>query len=228
MSKSTRMTPEQLRLMGLEPDGKGGYRKKKIDVKEVYDEISKKEPPSGVYSPDDFNDQVLGEKKKTRKVKSRTYVTGKLMESSADKVVFTVIGEPPHQERHRHRIVGEGDDMFVSTYDPSAGEKKKFLEAISGFAPAIPFDGPLRMCIYVYCSRPKNHYGTGKNSGILKSSAPTYKTTKPDVDNHEKFIKDAMNKVFFVDDSNICMTDVRKSYTPGDYPYTFIALYKIT
>lgn len=33
-----------------------------------------------------------------------------------------------------------------------------------------------------YLPRPRGHYGTGRNAGRLKPSAPTYCATKPDVD----------------------------------------------
>lgn len=119
-----------------------------------------------------------------------------------------IYGEPKAQKRHRQVNRGK----FVSQYDPSAGDKADFLSVIQNKAPQQPFDFPIRVVIGFYFSRPKSHYGTGKNINILKLNIPTYHTSKPDTDNCFKFVTDAMNKVFWRDDSLICCVEIEKKY----------------
>lgn len=132
---------------------------------------------------------------------------------------ITIPGPPRIQQRHRHRKVGHK----VITYDPSSGDKKSFLLSILNERPTKPLRGALRVDIDCYFKRPKSHYRTGKFANLLKDDAPQYHTVTPDKDNLEKFPLDAMNKVFWVDDSQICFGDTRKLYAEGD-PYTVIKI----
>lgn len=123
-------------------------------------------------------------------------------------IKISVLGEPKAQPRHRHFQRGN----FKGTYDPGKNPKQSFLYLVLEYAPDKPFDEPLCVDIDFYFSRPKSHYGTGRNFYKLKPSAPTNHTTKPDIDNLRKFIMDAMNKVFWRDDSIICDGRIRKLY----------------
>ena len=69
------------------------------------------------------------------------------------------------------------------------------------------------MCVLeFYMPRPKNHYRTGKYSNELKPKAPHIHTKVPDVDNLSKFILDAMNAVFYDDDSQVVGLMSHKEY----------------
>ena len=78
--------------------------------------------------------------------------------------------------------------------------------------PIKPWQGPLLMKVTCYFPRPKSHFGTGKNATKLKESAPTWKASRPDFDNLIKFIADALNGVFYKDDSQIVFASVSKRY----------------
>jgi Holliday junction resolvase RusA-like endonuclease len=121
---------------------------------------------------------------------------------------LVVMGQPKPQPRHRHFKRGN----FHGTYDPASDAKQSFLSVILSYAPEKPLDEPLCVDIDFYFARPKNHFGTGKNKDKLKLTAPNYHTTRPDIDNLRKFIMDAMNKVFWRDDSIICEGHTRKKY----------------
>lgn len=75
-------------------------------------------------------------------------------------VTMVIYGEPTPLSRH---MVSRGH-----MYNPSAGLQKEFATACVDFLPALPLTGPLEATLFFYFSRPKNHYGTGKNANVLK------------------------------------------------------------
>ena len=121
---------------------------------------------------------------------------------------LTILGDPKPQKRHRSARVGG----FIRQYDPSKADKGDFLSIIQQQAPKTPLDVPLRMELGLFFSRPKSHYGTGSKSTVLKANAPIWHTSKPDFDNVAKFICDAMNGVFFKDDSYVVDIIIKKQY----------------
>lgn len=124
-------------------------------------------------------------------------------------ITLVVLGEPQAQKRHRHVKMGN----FVRQYDPSASDKGDFLSMVQNKAPDKPFDIPLSIGIHFYFSRPKSHYKTGKNAHLLKDTIPIWHTSKPDTDNCYKFVTDALNKIFWRDDSLLCHVTIMKQYS---------------
>lgn len=53
-------------------------------------------------------------------------------------------------------------------------------------------DEPVEVAIAFFHPRPAGHYGTGRNAGILKPSAPWWKSTAPDVDKLTRAVLDAL------------------------------------
>jgi len=68
---------------------------------------------------------------------------------------------------------------------------------------ADPLLGPLAVELRFYRPRPKGHYGSGRNSGVIKASAPAYPTTRPDVLKLARLVEDAMAHVVYADDAQI-------------------------
>lgn len=128
-------------------------------------------------------------------------------------IKLTVLGEPSAQPRHRHYTMGTGNLMHVETYDPAKKEKETFASILQAQAPETPLDEPIMLEMNFYMRRPKGHYGTGKNIGKIKASAPEWCSTKPDIDNLAKFVQDALNKIFYRDDSLITQIIGRKLYS---------------
>lgn len=124
------------------------------------------------------------------------------------KIIFEILGPPKHQQRHRHVTKGN----FTRTYDPSAKDKKAFLLQAMQYKPKSPILGAVNLTVWFCMPRPKSHYRTGKFAGILKDNAPTWHIGKPDIDNLLKFVMDALNKVFWHDDSPICSCIAQKRY----------------
>ncbi|GHE35093.1 RusA family crossover junction endodeoxyribonuclease [Sphingobacterium griseoflavum] len=120
---------------------------------------------------------------------------------------FEVLGDPKALKRHR---MGRGFN-----YDPSAGDKATFAQIAQVKAPTVPLNVALFVQITFYFARPKHHYGTGKNSNKLKPNVGNYHTSKPDIDNLEKFVFDALTGIFWKDDSYISHVMSAKVYTEG-------------
>lgn len=78
-----------------------------------------------------------------------------------------------------------------------------------------PYDGDLDVEIGAYLPRPKFHWGTGKNAGLLKDSARAYPGGKPDLDNLLKLVVDALNGLAFIDDGQIVQARAYKRYAAG-------------
>jgi Holliday junction resolvase RusA-like endonuclease len=133
------------------------------------------------------------------------------------KIIFTVPGRPEALKRHRSVLTAAG----VRQYDPSAADKKDFLAMAMSCKPDKPFEGPLRVRTEFYFDRPKSHY----NSKGLKPTAPEYKVSRPDKDNLEKFVYDALNGIFYKDDAQIVHTLSLKRY--AEQPCVYVEIEEI-
>jgi len=103
---------------------------------------------------------------------------------------------------------------FATIYDDpkSAKAKLEFAVAARQFAPEKLIDQAIRVDTTFYMPRPKNHYGTGRNSDKLKDSAPQFHIKKPDIDNLSKLVMDALTGVIWTDDSIVCEGFIEKVY----------------
>ena len=133
-------------------------------------------------------------------------------------IKLTVLGEPKAQARHRHFSRGD----FHGTYDPSKDKKESFASILQSQAPKEPISAPISLELVFYMSRPRNHYGTGKKSGILKDSAPEYHSSRPDIDNFCKFVMDSLNDIYYKDDALICLLKASKIYSENPRTEIFI------
>ena len=96
-------------------------------------------------------------------------------------------------------------------YDPkTAHEWRETVAKVAGAAITEPLEGSLEVTLVFYFPRPKSHYGTGKNSEVLKPSAPVHHMQKPDVDNVCKSTLDAMNAVVYQDDKQVVRLRAQK------------------
>ena len=121
---------------------------------------------------------------------------------------FTAAGRPLPLKRHRSTRTGR-------MYDPSADDKRAWLALVRGHVPDVPFAGPLVVNAVFRMPRPRTHFRTGRFAHERKPTAPTFHTSTPDVDNLAKFVLDAMNGHFFVDDSQIVELRCHKVYADG-------------
>jgi len=124
--------------------------------------------------------------------------------------LFQVKWIPKAQARHRHTKYGH-------VYDPSSKDKKDFLKLISNQLPYKPISDPIAISIIWELPYPKKWLRTGKYEGLVRDQAPSVHSSKPDIDNLEKFLFDSLNGKLFVDDNLIWCVVKKKIYStdPG-------------
>ena len=77
--------------------------------------------------------------------------------------------------------------------------------------------GPLVMELTFFFTRPKSHFGSGKNADKLKAGAPEYPCGKPDLTKIVRGVEDALTSIIWKDDAQIVRQHVEKCYAekPG-------------
>jgi Holliday junction resolvase RusA-like endonuclease len=126
-------------------------------------------------------------------------------------IEFTVSGTP--QALKRHRTFRRGS--LNIEVDPSAAAKQSFLMQALEHRPKEPLREALSVTMQFRFPRPKAHFRA--KSLQLRPDAPHWHTSRPDVDNLTKFVMDALNGIFWHDDSCLARLEVTKQYgeTPG-------------
>lgn len=123
---------------------------------------------------------------------------------------------PIAKQRHKDFVkVLKNGKHFRGRYNPQKKIADEFSSILLNQLPVDfkPIQGPLFVQLWYGLKRPKAHYGTGRNKGKLKASAPKYPGKKPDIDNYEKFIYDCLSGVVIRDDSQICSCRHDKRYS---------------
>src|SRR5690606_26788393 len=109
-------------------------------------------------------------------------------------LMVRVYGIPAPQGSKRH--VGGGRMIESSKkVGPWREAVKSAVLAVTGGAPTTLDGEPVEIAMTFYLPRPKSHYGTGRNAGRVRDSAPTEPTTKPDLDKLVRSTLDALTDV---------------------------------
>ena len=75
------------------------------------------------------------------------------------------------------------------------------------------FQGPVHVDITLYLTRPRGHYGTGRNAERLRDSAPTWPSGRPDVDKLARAVLDGLTAGgAWRDDAQVAVLIARKIY----------------
>ena len=67
-----------------------------------------------------------------------------------------------------------------------------------------PLQGALRLVLFFYLLKPR-------------STKNTWPTSRPDLDNYVKLVKDAMNEIVYLDDSQVIWLEAKKLYSNETY-----------
>lgn len=112
---------------------------------------------------------------------------------------LTIYGNPVAQGRPRFSTAGG----FARAYDPDKSRDYKDyirLAAAKQMAGRPPLEGALSVSVKVYRPIPKN---MSKKRSAMAEAGEIRPTTKPDLDNYVKGIKDALKSICWQDDSQI-------------------------
>lgn len=130
---------------------------------------------------------------------------------------FELEGKPQHKARHRSRIGYKDGKPFVMMYpEPETAAAEKVLAEIAALhmRGRAPTDKPVALLVHVYRPIAESWSKTDKAKALANALLPT---SKPDGDNYLKFVQDSLNKICFLDDSQVVDARVIKLYSddPG-------------
>ncbi len=114
---------------------------------------------------------------------------------------FTIPLEPEGKKEARHTRGGH-----VFKHSATRSSMQEIASIIRSQYPGEALDGPLRVWIIAYRTRPKSRKGA------------VYADTKPDYDNIQKLIGDALEGILWVNDSRIVDGRCVKLYAPRGKP----------
>lgn len=120
---------------------------------------------------------------------------------------FEIEGKPVGKGRPRFRRMGN----FVQTYTPSnTAEYEKLVRLRFQNAGGQITDKPVRVAVVAFFAPPKS---TKKRDRIEMLANRILPEKKPDCDNIAKIILDALNKIAYIDDSQVIELVVKKRYS---------------
>lgn len=124
-------------------------------------------------------------------------------------IEFTITGDPQGQGRPRFARQGK----FVHTYDPpkSREYKAKVAQSFQQAYMGKPLTKPVKITIRAVFGVPKS-YSKARAKACLEGRE--WPTKKPDTDNIEKGVYDALNGLAYEDDKQIVQASVYKVYGP--------------
>jgi Holliday junction resolvase RusA-like endonuclease len=132
-------------------------------------------------------------------------------------IEFTVLGRPAPAGSKRAFAVRKGGKPTgqVAVVDDNK-RSKPWQELVSSAAAAAvdgaKLDGPLLLEVDFYVARPAGHFGSGRNAGTVRASAPPFPAVRPDVTKLVRGLEDALTGVVWRDDAQIVTQTVRKRY----------------
>jgi Holliday junction resolvase RusA-like endonuclease len=124
-------------------------------------------------------------------------------------VNFSIDGPPHGKGRPRFRRFGN----FVQTYTDAKTKSYETLvkeAAIKAMGSSPPLEGPVKLDLIIRLPVPKS-YPKKRSMACLNGSE--WPTKKPDWDNVAKSVADAMNDIVFLDDTQIVIARVVKTYS---------------
>jgi Holliday junction resolvase RusA-like endonuclease len=134
-------------------------------------------------------------------------------------VTIRVYGTPAPQGSKRAFAIRKGGVPTgkVAVIESSHDRIKAWRQAVIDEAiqvknwPAL--DGPLAVSICFFLKRPQNHYGTGRNAGTLKPTAPPYPCGTPDLGKLARSTEDALTAAgIWHDDALVVDEHIKKMY----------------
>ncbi len=133
---------------------------------------------------------------------------------------INVKGTTPAPQGSKNPFGGEANKNTKPWRATVAAEAAKVME--EGVLPMYAV--PVRLVAVFYFPRPKGHFGTGKNAGVLKGNAPRYKEGTPDLDKLLRAVGDSLSGVVVRDDRLIVGVAALKVYVHEYRPFPGVDL----
>jgi Holliday junction resolvase RusA-like endonuclease len=140
-------------------------------------------------------------------------------------VEFTVYGTPGPQGSKKDvgtRIAKSGRPtaILVESSKKVKPWRRRVAAAAGEHRPAEVLDGPLAAYVVFTLARPKAHYGTGRNAGVLKARyVEAQHFRMPDLSKLIRSTEDALKGVIWADDGRVCLYDrLAKVYVDSGDP----------
>ena len=132
----------------------------------------------------------------------------------AQGIQFTVYGLPVPQGSKKvigKNVIEMADARLRSWRQDVAATAR---EAMKG---ASPYVEPVDVRLMFWLPRPQAHYGTGRNAGKLKASAPIVPAVSPDLDKLTRAVLDALTGIVFRDDKQVVGMTLSKLYAQDSF-----------
>jgi len=144
------------------------------------------------------------------------------------RIELSVYGDPKGQPRPKAFSRGG----HAAVYDPGTAEGWKSLIAMAAkpFLPESPLTCALRVDVEFIFRRPMHHFGTKSGELYLKADSPTWHTRKPDRDNLDKAVLDALTQLGIWNDDALAVCGlISKRYARmGERPGAHIVIEGVT
>lgn len=133
---------------------------------------------------------------------------------------FFAAGEPKGQPRPRAVMRhGTGGRLHAGVFDPGTADNWKACVKLAAQQAGLTHTnlaGPVSVTLRFFMPRPAAHFKGGDRVKALKESAPQWHTGKPDRDNLEKAVLDALTDCgVWLDDGQVCAGENLKIYATG-------------
>lgn len=133
------------------------------------------------------------------------------------RITLYAIGDPAPKGSMRH--VGNGV-MVESSKRVKPWRRQVAAAARDAMVGRDMLTGPVAVTLDVHLPRPASHYGTGRNAGRLRLSAPLWPTSRRlgDADKHARSALDALTGIVYTDDSLVVALHVYKHFADATHP----------
>lgn len=139
-------------------------------------------------------------------------------------ITFTVHGKPAPQG-------SKTKNQYGAVYESSkaVGPWREAVRAETQRNVASPLAGAIHVSLLFLVQRPKGHYRTGRNAGLLSERAPGYPASAPDIDKLCRAVLDGLTEGgAWKDDGQVVVLHARKQYCgPGTVPGCMITIEEI-
>lgn len=130
-------------------------------------------------------------------------------------ITLTVPGDPAAQPRHQVAVRGGFAKAYIPSKNPIHAWKKAVqVAAINARIRNLRIEGPVGVSFVFVMPRPAAHHFGADRARPVRDSAPYWHTSKPDLDNLEKAVLDALADVgvFHTGDQQVCRVHKDKIY----------------